>query len=74
HVSRHGARLRFVALFLVALFRVETVNFDKRASVFANRAQSASNHKRLSCFFRGVDIDVNAVAQSRVRLKRFSLY
>ncbi|MGD1849966.1 MAG: IS4 family transposase, partial [Cyanophyceae cyanobacterium] len=42
HLSWHGARLRFLALFLVALFRVETVNLDKLASVFPNQAKSAS--------------------------------
>ncbi|MEO1095995.1 MAG: IS4 family transposase, partial [Cyanobacteria bacterium J06638_28] len=44
HLSWPGARLTFLSLFLVALFRVETVNLEKLASVFANRAQSASNH------------------------------
>lgn len=46
HLSWHGARrarLSFLALFLVALFRVETVNLDKLASVFANRAESDSS-------------------------------
>ena len=38
HLSWHGARLQFLALFLVALFRVETVNLDKLASVFAYHA------------------------------------
>ncbi|MEY3298322.1 MAG: hypothetical protein RLZZ597_1582 [Cyanobacteriota bacterium] len=28
HLPWHGARLTFLALFLVALFRVETVNLD----------------------------------------------
>ena len=58
HLPWHGARLTFLALFLIALFRVETVNLDKLASVFANRAQSESNHKRLTRFFRGFDIDL----------------
>jgi hypothetical protein len=33
HLKWHGARLNFLALFLVALFRIETVNLDKLASV-----------------------------------------
>ena len=64
HLPWHGARLTFLALFLIALFRVETVNLDKLASVFANRAQSDSNHKRLTRFFRGFDIDFDDVAQA----------
>jgi hypothetical protein len=66
HLPWHGARLRFLALFLVALFRVETVNLEKLASVFANRAQSASNHKRLSRFFRGFAIDFDEIARAVV--------
>ena len=64
HLPWHGARLTFLALFLIAVFRVETVNLDKLASVFANRAQSDSNHKRLTRFFRGFDIDFDEVAQA----------
>jgi hypothetical protein len=66
HLSWHGARLTFLALFLVALFRVETVNLDKLASVFANRAQSASSHKRLTRFFRQFVIDFDEIAQAVV--------
>lgn len=66
HLPWHGARLAFVALFLVALFRVETVNLDKLASVFANKAQSESNHKRLTRFFRGFEIDFDMIARAIV--------
>jgi hypothetical protein len=66
HLPWHGARLTFVALFLVAVFRVETVNLDKLASVFANQAQSASSHKRLTRFFRGFAVDLDAIAQAVV--------
>ena len=41
HLTWHRACLKFFTLFLVALFRVETVTLEKLASVFANRAQSA---------------------------------
>ncbi|MBD2429199.1 hypothetical protein [Phormidium sp. FACHB-1136] len=51
-LSWHGVRLTFVALFLVALFRVETVNLDQRSSVFANRAKPESSYKRLTRFLR----------------------
>ena len=66
YLSWHGARLTFLALFLVALFRVETVNLEKLASVFANRAQHASNHKRLTRFFRKFVIDFDEIAQTVV--------
>lgn len=66
HLPWHGARLRFLALFLVAVFRIETVNLDKLATVFASRAQSASNYKRLTRFFRGFDIDFDVIARAVV--------
>ena len=66
HLPWHGARLTFLALFLVALFRVETVNLEKLASVFANQSQSASNHKRLTRFFRGFAVDFDAIARAIV--------
>jgi hypothetical protein len=64
HLPWHGARLTFLALFLVALFRVESVNLDKLSSVFANRAQSASSYKRLTRFFRGFAVDFDAIARA----------
>ena len=66
HLPWHGARLTFLALFLVALFRVESVNLDKLSSVFANRAQSASSYKRLTRFFRGFAVDFDAIARAVV--------
>ena len=41
-------------------------NLDKLALVFVNRAQSASNHKRLTCFFRQFVIDLDEIAQAVV--------
>ena len=66
HLPWHGARLKFLALFLVALFRVETVNLDKLASVFANQAKPASNHKRLTRFFGDFEIDFDVIARAVV--------
>lgn len=66
HLPWHGARLTFVALFLVAMFRVETVTLDKLATVFANRAQQASSLKRLRRFFRAFPVDVDDIARAVV--------
>ena len=66
HLPWHGARLRFLALFLVALFRVEQVNLDKLASVSANQAQSTSSYKRLTRVFRDFAIDFDAIARAVV--------
>lgn len=63
HLGWHGARLSFLALFLVALFRVKTVNFSELAVGFMGKAQSASHYKRLQRFFRGFELDYYAIAR-----------
>jgi hypothetical protein len=47
----HGARLAFLAQFLVALFRVKTVNLAELAIGFAGTAQTTTHYKRLQRFF-----------------------
>lgn len=63
HLGWHGARLSFLALFLVALFRVKTVNFSELAVGFMGKAQSASHYKRLQRFFRDFELDYYAIAR-----------
>jgi hypothetical protein len=53
----HGARIKFLSLFLVALFRVRTVNLQFLAIAFANDAQTGSNYKRLQRFLRHFTFD-----------------
>ncbi|NEP67496.1 MULTISPECIES: IS4 family transposase [Moorena] len=59
----HGARLSFLALFLIALFRVKTVNFTQLATGFMGTAKTSSNYKRLQRFFRDFELDYYAVAK-----------
>jgi hypothetical protein len=66
HLPWHGARLTFLALFLVALFRVETVNLDKLSSVFANQAKAESSYKRLTRFLREFRVDFDDIARAVV--------
>ena len=66
HLPWHGARLTFLALFLVALFRVETVNLDKLSSVFANRAKPESIYKRLMQFLWAFPMDFDEIARAMV--------
>ena len=54
HLGWHGARLSFVAAFLMALLRVKTVNFTELATAFGGKAQTDSHYKRLQRFFRHV--------------------
>ena len=64
----HGARVTFLSLFLVALFRVKTVNLAEVATGFAGSAKAASNYKRIQRFLRSFEIDYDQIAQLVVRL------
>jgi len=48
----HGARIAFVAQFLVALIRVRTVNFTEIATAFCGETKSASHYRRIQRFFK----------------------
>jgi hypothetical protein len=50
HLAWHGARLSFVAAFLVALLRVKTVNLSELATALSGKAQTDSHDKRLQRF------------------------
>lgn len=57
HLRWHGARLNFLALFLIALLRVKTINLVELAAGFRSHAKMESNYKRLQRFFRSFDLD-----------------
>jgi hypothetical protein len=51
YLGWHGARVTFLALFLIALLRAKTVNLAELATAFVGRAKTESNYKRLQRFF-----------------------
>jgi hypothetical protein len=68
HLAWHGARLNFLAMFLIALFRVKTVNLTELATGFVGRAQTDSYHKRLQRFFRKFELNYYELAKVVVSL------
>lgn len=68
HLAWHGARLSFLAAFLIALLRVKTVNFAELATAFCGKAHTNSHYKRLQRFFRDYAIDYAEIAQVVVAL------
>lgn len=48
----HGARINFVAQFLVALIRVRTVNLTQIAVAFCGEATADSHYRRIQRFFK----------------------
>jgi len=68
HLAWHGARLSFLATFLIALLRVRTVNFSELAIGFSGKAETESHYKRLQRFFRHYPLDYAEIAQTVVNL------
>lgn len=63
HLAWPGARLSFLAQFLLALFKVHSVNLAEVAEGFSGPAQVASHDKHLPRFFRGFSVDDGPWAQ-----------
>jgi Transposase DDE domain len=59
----HGSRLDFLAKFILALFKVKTVNLVQVATAFAGRAKVDSHYNRLQRFFRGFSLDYALIAK-----------
>jgi hypothetical protein len=68
HLSWHGARLNFLAHFLLALLKVRSVNLAELATGFGGWAKIDSHYKRLQRFFRSFELDYDELAQLLVRL------
>jgi hypothetical protein len=68
HLGWHGARLNFLALFLIALLRVKTINLAELATGFRSEAKIGSSYKRLQRFFRKFDFDCSSFAKLIVAL------
>jgi hypothetical protein len=68
HLPWHGARLNFLAQFLLALLKVRSVSLAELATGFGGKAKVESHYKRLQRFFRSFEIDQDALARLLVRL------
>ena len=64
----HGARIGFLAQFLLALLKVRSVNLAELATGFGGQAQVDSHSKRLQRFFGAFEIDPDPLARLLVRL------
>ena len=64
----HGARLNFLALFLIALLRVKTINLAELATGFRSNAKTESSYKRLQRFFRSFDLNYIVIARAVITL------
>ena len=63
HLPWHGARLNFLAMFLIALFKVKTVNLAEIATALNPKAKVGSNYRRLQRFFADFELDYDLIAK-----------
>jgi hypothetical protein len=63
HLKWQVARISFLALFLLALIKVKTVNLSELALGFGGKALKESNYKRLQRFFQGFELNYPEIAQ-----------
>ena len=68
HLGWHGARLSFLAMFLIALFRAKTVNLAELASVCGGKSRIESHYRRMQRFFSSFELDMSQIAQVLVKL------
>lgn len=68
HLDWHGARVSFLAQFLLALLKVRSVNLAELATGFSGPAKVDSHYKRLQRFFRSFEINYDDLARLLVCL------
>jgi len=61
-LSWHGTRLNFLAMFLIALLKVKTVNLAEIATALNPQAKVSSNYRRLQRFFADFELDYSTFA------------
>jgi hypothetical protein len=57
------ARIKFIGLFIIALSKVQTVNFEKIAIAFENNAKTSSSLRRIQRFIANYIMDTNIIAR-----------
>ncbi len=62
------ARVKLIAMFICALCKVQTVNFEKLANAFDSKAQSASSLRRIQRFISGFVLDSDLIVKMIFRL------
>jgi hypothetical protein len=63
-IEMHGARLDFMARFIMALITVRTVSLAAVASVLNAAVEVASNEKRIKRFFGDISIEQEMLAKA----------
>ena len=64
----HGARLTFLAMFLVALFKARTVNLSELAIVMPSQKTLEASSKRIYRFFSSFEFEQTAITNALVKM------
>lgn len=62
------ARIKFIAMFLCALSKAQTVNYEKIATLFGGKADRASSHRRIQRFMASYNLCSSMVARLIISL------
>ena len=62
------ARLKFLSMFIIALFKVKTVNLSQIAVALNPFVKNSSNYRRTQRFFASFEIDYDEIARLMVWL------
>ncbi len=57
------ARVRFISLFIIALCKVKTVNYDRLASGFDTKVDKLSSYRRIQRFMSDFDLPMKLISQ-----------
>ncbi len=57
------ARIKFISMFVIALTKVRTVNFESLARGFDTKAEDSSSLRRIQRFISGYTLDSNIIAK-----------
>lgn len=57
------ARLKLICLFIEALCKVKTINYDRLATAFASEADKSSSYRRIQRFMSGFNFSMEMVAK-----------
>jgi len=63
HFDYNRARLKFTALFILALIKLTTVNWTKLANALNGKAHKKSIYRRIQRFFAHFDLKIEQVAR-----------
>ena len=70
--SCHGARIKFIPLFIQAIFQVKSINQVQIATSFSSNAQVSSNYKPLPRLFPHFDIDTREFLETVIAIMNCS--